>query len=227
VTALVCLLLASAPKIAAPGLTGIDIADAELQEYSGLLADKLAARGAIILTPEDIAASLGNLKPDCRANLPGCMAQLGHALQADGVVSGTVRRSGDQVQLDLQLLNKKKGLTPWFGTAPAGPPTLAALTTAANVFGDTLGLSRLKPHRASFWWVPAAIGAGFLAAGGLLAIPDVNDAKRLETDPSLSLADANVVYAHGRTFESAWIASVTAGAIALLVSVVWFLVTTP
>jgi hypothetical protein len=227
VTALVCLLLAATPKVAAPALTGVDVSDAELQQYSGLLVDKLTARGAIVLTSDDIDGLLGKAKPTCDASLPACMAQLGHALEADGVVSGTIRRNADEVTLELQLLHKKAGLTPWYGRAALGQPTLDAVATAANVFADALGLPHARPHRAGFWWVPAAIGAGFLAAGGLLAIPASNDASRLRNDPSLTLADANAVYSHGRTFETAWIASLTFGSIALLVSVVWFLVTAP
>jgi hypothetical protein len=227
VPALVLLLLASAPKIAAPGFTGIDIDDSEKVTYSGALADKLTARGAVILTPEDIDALLGKLKPDCPPGLPGCMAQVGHALQADGVVSGTVRRSGDLLTFDLQLLHKKAGLTQWSGTASSPQEALEAMSTAANVFGDAMGLSHLKAKRASFWWAPGAVGLGFLALGGILAIPASNDASRLRNDPSLTFPQAQAVYTDGRTFQSGWIASFALAGIALAISVVWFLVTKP
>jgi hypothetical protein len=227
VSPLVLLLLASAPKIAAPGLTGVDIEDSEKVTYSGALADKLTARGAVILTPEDIDALLGKLKPDCQPGLPGCMAQLGHALQADGVVSGTVRRSGDLITFELQLLHRKAGLTQWSGTASSPQEALEAMSTAANVFGDAMGLSHAKPKRASFWWTPGAVGVGFLAIGGLLAIPAANDASRLRTDPSLTLPQAQAVYLDGTRWESGWIASVSFAGIALAVSLVWLLVTKP
>jgi hypothetical protein len=227
VPALVLLLLAAAPKIAAPGFTGIDIDDAEKQTFSGALADKLAARGAVILTPEDIDAMLGKLKPDCPPALPGCMAQVGHALQADGVVSGTVRRSGDELTFDLQLLHKKAGITQWSGKASSPQEGLEAMSTAADVFGDALGLSHLKPKRSKLWWTPGALGAGLLVLGGLLAIPASNDAARLQADPTLTLAQARVVYADGRTWESAWIGCFAAAGIALAVSLVWLLVTQP
>jgi hypothetical protein len=227
VPALVLLLLASAPKIAAPGFTGVDIEDTEKQTYSGALADKLSARGAVILTPEDIDALLGKLKPDCPPALPGCMAQVGHALQADGVVSGTVRRSGNEITFDLQLLGRKAGLTHWSGSASSAEEALDAMTTAANVFGDALGLARARPKRSKLWWTPGVFGAGLLALGGLLAIPVANDASRLRTDPTLTLTQAQAVYIDGQRFEGAWIGCFAAAGIALAVSLVWLLVTQP
>ena len=50
-----------------------------------------------MLTPDDIDQILGKAKPACDASLPACMAQLGHALEADSVVSGTVRRNADDL----------------------------------------------------------------------------------------------------------------------------------
>jgi hypothetical protein len=220
------LLLAAPPKIAAPGLTGVDIADDELRTYSGLLADKLAGRGAVILEPEDIAQLLGPSKPACAPEAPDCMGRLGHALAADGVVSGTVRRNGDELTFDLQLLYKKAGLTPWSGHAASPAQAQDAIAAAATVFGDTIGLPHLRPKRSPLWWVPAAVGAGFLAIGGLLAIPDANAAASLRNDP-LTLDQANVVYTRGKTFETAWIACFAAAGIALIVSTVWLLVTKP
>jgi hypothetical protein len=225
VPALLALLLAATPKLAAPGLTGVDISDDELRSYAGLLTDKLAARGVAILTPEDIATLLGPAKPNCPADQYECMGKLGHLLSADGVVSGTVRRNGDELTFELQLLYKKAGLTPWSGRASSPAQAQDAIAAAATVFADAMGLPHLKPKRSPLWWVPAAVGAGFLAAGGLLAIPDANAASRLRTDPSLTFDQANAVYIQGKGFETAWIACFAMAGIAVLVAAVWLLVT--
>jgi hypothetical protein len=222
----VLLLLAAAPHVAMPALQGSEVGESDLRAYAEKLSDMLEARGALVLGDAVIDEQLGHMRPDCPLLETPCMTQLGSRLGVDAVITGSVRSTGFDLQIDLQLLSRKGGLTPFSARASSSSDVVLAMGSAANAFADALGLKHLKPVRSPRWWVPAAIGGGLLIIAGSFALATSHDAQQLEGASILTLPQAQGVYAQGKAFETTAIAGTVLGVVGLAVSLVWLLITT-
>jgi len=198
--------LAAAPgplKLAAPGLTGVNVSPDVALFYSNHVAQLLSLEGVQVTTATEIASMIGLERQKellgCGDSGVSCMAELANALGVDGVVTGSIGEFEGLTQINLKVVAATDGhtLAIYSGKAETQAAMLEALKAAAASIAR-----QLDPHAVSssgtarrYFWAPAAvgvaagIGAGVLlglASGQVSALRGVNGAAS-----TLSLDEAN------------------------------------
>jgi hypothetical protein len=101
----------TAPKLASPGLFGLNLDEKATTYYSEQFAQQLALRGLQVITPREIATLIGLERQKqlmgCSDDQSSCLAELSNALGADGTVTGTLGRFGTAYQIDLKILSSR------------------------------------------------------------------------------------------------------------------------
>src|SRR5690242_5299342 len=96
-------------KIAAPGLSGVNLPDALVGFYSEQLAEHLRDNGIEVVTGREMAALMGLERQrqlvGCAADSNNCLAELANALGVDGLLVGDVARLGSRFQLSVKVLS--------------------------------------------------------------------------------------------------------------------------
>lgn len=238
------LLLAAEPppelKLAAPGLTTTGLP----KDFAAPLTDHLAKSfiGVRVVTPSDIAAMLGLERQKqlagCSDDASACMAELGDALGAQGLLVGEVIQLGKAIQINLRIVEPATGKK--LATASArvrsqdvvfealtragghlreqflhamgrGPPP-GPPPTYPDVVSGTPGIRR-------FAIIPIALGlAGLGASLGCFVLSEQAYGRLTTGAPgSLTVNDALRTASDGRTFQTAAAVLLTVG---LAVSVV-------
>ena len=109
-------LLAAEPlKLAAPGLSGVDVSEAQATFFSDHFAQQLTLRGLQVTTSSQIGTLLGferqrNLL-GCKETGGSCMAELAAALGVDGVVTGSVGKFDQTFQVNVSVVSALDGRT--------------------------------------------------------------------------------------------------------------------
>lgn len=95
-------------KLAATGLSGVGISEAQAEFFTEHLAEKLTAHGFAVVTPKEIATLLGMERQKqllgCADDASSCVSEIANALGADGLVLGTIAKIGSAYQVDLKVL---------------------------------------------------------------------------------------------------------------------------
>lgn len=108
------LLVASAPaqkpKLAAPGLDGLNLEPKALQIFSDHLATQFTFEAVEVTTPAQIEAVVGLERQKqllgCQDN-SSCMMEIGDALGVDGILTGSISRFDDLYQLNLKVVSAR------------------------------------------------------------------------------------------------------------------------
>jgi hypothetical protein len=112
----VSLAAGQAPKLASPGLLGLNLDEKSTTYYSEQFAQQLAVRGMQVISQREIATLLGIERQKqllgCGDDSASCLAELGNALGADATISGSLGKFGTSYQLDLKILSSRDG-TSW------------------------------------------------------------------------------------------------------------------
>lgn len=233
-----CMVAAPEPvKLASPGLTGFKVEADAAHYYSDYLAQRLVAEGLVVTTATQMAAMIGLERQrqllGCETADSSCLAELGAALGVDGIITGTLGRFGNEVQIDVQVVSASDGrtLTAFSERVASESAVLDALSRAAKqmapVLTEKLDRTPLKPSGGGsvrpFALIPA-IGA-VLAAGSAAVFTGLSRAHydRLVSG-DLTLTQPAAFASEGSTFQSAAIGLWVGAAVLLGVAVVLFLV---
>jgi len=98
-------------KLAAPGLTGVNVSEKEAEFFNEYFSEKLSARGGIrITTSTEVTAVLGLERQrqllGCEEDV-SCLVEIAGALGVDGIVIGSVARFGDSYGVNLKVIDAK------------------------------------------------------------------------------------------------------------------------
>ncbi|MBL8916336.1 MAG: hypothetical protein JNM17_36890 [Archangium sp.] len=138
------------------------------------LALYLGERGFQVTTPADIETMLGleRQKQLLGCSEDSCIAEISAALGVAHVATGRLTRLGTRLELDVRVIRQSDGKTIATDTqATTDEAKLGELLErAAGSIARQLGLESRGPETPFRWrlWVPAALGAGALIAGGIL-----------------------------------------------------------
>ena len=96
-------------KLAAPGLSGVNVSAEEADFFNEYFAEKLSARGGIkITTASEVRAVLGLERQKqllgCDED-SACLTEIANALGVDGIVMGSVARFGDRYGINLKVID--------------------------------------------------------------------------------------------------------------------------
>lgn len=173
-TALLAILLAATapatPKLAAAGFTGVGIEAARAQFFSDHFADKLNASGAVrVITQSEMAAMLGAERQrqllGCGGEGGSCLAELAGALDARGVILGSVAKVGDEYAVQVKIVASDSTLLGLYSTrVKTEPQVLDFLDESAIDLAGKLGSTRPTAVRSKAWVVPTVVGGALLVA---------------------------------------------------------------
>lgn len=189
-------LAAPAPiKLAAPGLTALNLSPDAATYFLEHLGQQLHAQGVEVLTSTEIAALLGLERQKqllgCTDDQSSCLTEMANALGTDGLLRGSLGKFGKGYQLDLKVLSSNgQTLASLSQRVESDEALLTALDDAARGIAAQLfqALHRepLQPLAASpagpvstrwLWWTTGSLGVAALIAGTVLMI--------LAQDPSV------------------------------------------
>ena len=228
---LIAVLLAAspAPRLASPGLNGVQV-PAELVTFLGeRLATRLHDRGVEVVTSRDIATVLGQERQKqllgCAEGASSCMAELAGALGADGTVVGDVAKLGTSWHLNLKIISSRgaKVLADYSADAADEQRLLAKIDEAAEEIAEKLMPPKPKGPR-TYAWIPAAVGGASLVAGGAFFF-DASAKHDLLLNGAGPVDDAraNTLIAQGEQSQQIARIGVAIGAAALLTAGVLYL----
>lgn len=117
-TLLFCTVALATPqpvKLAAPGLSAVNVSPEVGAFFSEHLVQQLALRGLRVVSASEIGAILGLERQKqllgCSEQSSSCMAELGNALGVDGLVIGSVGRFEGTYQLNVKVLSSTDART--------------------------------------------------------------------------------------------------------------------
>lgn len=165
------------PKLASPGLTGVQITPELANFYSNHLAQRLSIEGLSVMTSGEIASLLGLERQKQLAGCSeegSCMIELANALGVDGLITGSIGKFGGLIQINLKVIASSDGrkLAIHSGTAESDEQVLGALKRAASSISEqvhnSMGIPLVKQRGGirAYWWAPTA-GAGVAAGLGI------------------------------------------------------------
>lgn len=233
--------LAAVPRLAAPGLSALNVSDREINYFSEHLAQRVAIRGLSVITRNDIQALVGmerqkELLGCSTENSASCMAELGNALGVDGVITGSIARFEDAFQLNIKVISARDGKVMALYSAEADGPKdlLGALDAAAAHIATQLGVTKATPVANSAneiatgrtirtpSVVAGAAGGALLVGGAVLFALSLNSAARLDAAAQADAPpsfDAAEVRNRGVLLEGSGYAALGVGAAAVITAV--------
>lgn len=125
-------------KLAAPGLSGFNVAQPELEFFNEHFAQQLTLQGLQVTTAKQISSLLGLERQreimGCKDAATSCMAELAAALGVEGVVTGSVGKFETSYRVNVSIVAASDGHTLAAYSARAGTSeeVLEDLTTAAK-----------------------------------------------------------------------------------------------
>lgn len=210
-------------KIAAPGLTAINLDPKLVEFYADHLAQRLGFAGVAVVSQKEIQGVLGLERQrqllGCGAE-SSCMTELAGALGVDGLLVGTLAKVADTFQLNLKVISAGDASTlcSYAVKADEEEVLLKQLNLAAKEMARELyqGLGRgpaPEPVSAEVEatsgkvrkvaWVPAVLGGAFAITGVITLVLTEQQARVLHpTAGTVSLTTAQAAAAQGATFQT-------------------------
>ena len=171
---MLALVLAQAPKLAAPAWGAVEVTPEKAQFFALHLASALRDRGVSVITSQDIAAVLGVERQKellgCSDAASSCMLELSNALGAQLILTGVVAKLESSYQVNLRVLSGADGkvVAQELVRADSQEKLLLALDDAAVSLAKQLEPKAPPGSVRGLAWIPA-VGAAVLAvAGGVL-----------------------------------------------------------
>src|SRR5262245_42583284 len=104
---------AKQPKLAAPGLTGVNLKKDRVEFFSNHFAQEMNNRGIRVITAQEVSAVLGMARAQqltgCDESATNCMAELADALGVDGVITGSIGQFGNAYQANVVIAGNGNG----------------------------------------------------------------------------------------------------------------------
>lgn len=228
-TSAVLLVLCAAPlKIAASGFTvsgdEADRANVWLERFAEVMRrDKRVE----VTTSADFAQILGIERQKqllgCTEESASCMAELANALGSDGVLVGTITRSGDSYLAVVRVIRQNTGSVWWSASGRMTGETALLDWLDEQAAGAVNALLPRPASRSVAPWVVGGVGVIGLAVGAAFVIRSnttgLEAVRAAATEPALAGALSS-----GRTENTAGIVVLCVGAAALTTSIVWLVV---
>jgi hypothetical protein len=223
-------------EIAAPDLAFVNLSADLGVLYEETFTHHLSVPGVEVMTAKKIAALVS--KERARQLLgcsdTNCLIELGNALGADAILTGSLGRVGDVFQANLSVISSRDGTT--LSARSAHAESQSDFLQLLAGLGDEMGREidrRIHPvvsvgGAGRRWsWIPA--GAGVVAAGVgtgfLLAAQGSSNqlvAAQMHTGPSLSLAQASSVSQQGQTQQTVGLIGLSVGVAAVVAGAAMF-----
>ncbi|MFZ5468759.1 MAG: hypothetical protein ACOZIN_04905 [Myxococcota bacterium] len=231
------LLAAAEPiRIAAPGLSMVNLEPKLTGFYTGTLAQQLNYQGVRVVTSEDLAALLGFERQQQLLGCPDevCRAQVTGDLGVQGLMVGQVAKTSESYRLEVRVLEAGTGkpLAAASATSPSEDGLVRSFRDVAVQLAAQLSqkLGRaLIPDTARVttrWgttkrlsWVPFGVGmAGLVTGGAGLSMAQGSYGKLTSATPDRALtpAQSEQLVASGKTQQTVGWAGVGVGAACLL-----------
>lgn len=175
-------------KLAAPGLSTLNVKPEAATYFLEHLGHQLQAQGVEVLTSSQIANLLGLERQrqllGCTDEQSSCLAEMANALGADGLVHGSLGKFGNAYQLDVQILSSSGQTLATFSRKVDGDEALLnALEVGAAALASQLfsALHRGAPKPVTtpteapaslrwLWWSTGGLGAAAMVAGVLFMV---------------------------------------------------------
>lgn len=178
-------------KLAAPGLSTLNVTPEAATYFLDHLGHQLQAQGVDVLTSSEIAALLGLERQrqllGCTDEQNSCLAEMANALGTDGLVRGSLGKFGNVYQLDLKVLSsggqtlasfskKADGDEALLSSLDAGAVVLASQLFASlhrdapKVIQSTPSVSSAPVTFRWVWWAVGGLGAASLVTGVLFMV---------------------------------------------------------
>jgi hypothetical protein len=225
-------------KLAAPGFTSAGVEASLASAWLDRLTSLLTSAGPIkVTTANDLQQVLGLERQrqlvGCESNT-SCLAELVGALGVDGILSGSLAKTGSGFLVTLRVVRPNDGtvvvtlserladekqLGAWF---EAQAPELARSVLIA--FGHPADAALIKrapaPLSPVVRWVPAIVGGAAAVGGGVCLFIAEQSATKLTT-ARLDATEIHDTASLGRTTQVLGPVLLGAGAAALFTSVIW------
>lgn len=165
------LLLSQTPKLAAPSWTAVEVSPEKAQFFALHLSSALRDRGLSVITAQDIATLLGVERQKqllgCGEDTSNCMVELGSALGAQLVLTGSIAKLETTYQVNLRVLQSADGkvVAQQAVRAETQEKLLAALDEAAGSLARQLEPRAPAGSARNVAWIPA-VGAGVFVVVG-------------------------------------------------------------
>jgi hypothetical protein len=206
------LVLSQPPKLAAPPWMTADVSAEKAQFFARHLASALRDKGLSVITEQDISTVLGVERQKqllgCGEDTSSCLVELGSALGAELILTGSIAKLESTWQVNLRVLRAGDGkvAATQLAKATSQEQLLEALDGAAAALALELGVKPPPPSARSLAWIPAVAAGGFAIAGGLfygLALGRSAELDRRlgEATPGVARADFDPIVRAGQTFE--------------------------
>jgi hypothetical protein len=174
------------PKVAIPGLSGVNVAPEMLGFYGEHLAQKLNRAGLRVVTSKEIAAVLGfeRQRQLTACTNEECAVDLAGALGADALLMGEVARIGNLLQFHFKVVDARdaKRLASFSAEVEGEDVILETLNQSAVLLANdtarslgrplpqgaaSLPIGKIESGVRRFAWIPAASGAAVAVVGGV------------------------------------------------------------
>lgn len=228
-TFLLALMVAAARvKVAATGLQAAEFPPPVAEAWVERIATIMGENGVTVTTQRDVAQLLGLERQrqllGCAEDSSDCLVELAGGLGVDGVLTGSVAKSGSSYLVTLKVLRANTGAV-WASASGrvAGEDELNDFfDSCARRFATELVGAGPAPARL-VRWVPAIAGVLVGAGGATLYGLSKADAATLRTAATVPNVNTAGVAARGSAFEAAGLTLIGVGAAAIAASVVWVL----
>lgn len=229
-------------SLAMPGLGGLGLSEEEKTFYSAHLAHQMGLAGVRVITPEDIAQIVGLERQKqllgCSDDNSTCLAEIGNALGVDGVVTGSIARLPDAVQVDVRVISPANAalLAAYTMRAPeaqlprrldqaAHDLAVAMKARLRPTEDNTAQLRKLTervpgPNLRAWSWAPAAGGVAAAGVGTWLLLSASAHLDALSPAAPITLEEAQRHRDTGKLEQTLGAAGVSVGA-ALLATGAW------
>jgi hypothetical protein len=201
----------AAPTLVSPPWKTVQV-PAELAEfYADHLAQALRREGFKVVTASELGAMLSLERQKqllgCTEEAGACIAELGSALGADGVLLVNLAKLEDLYRGNLKIVSSRDNtvLSETAVEASGQKGLLHALDEGASRLAEHLpGLRAPPPGTKRLWWVPALVAAGGAVAGtiGLVSANNQYVALRARLPTDGVNADTRALAASGSTMQT-------------------------
>ena len=100
-------------KLAAPGLTGVNLKKDRVDFFSNHFAQEMNNRGVRVITAQEVNAVIGLARTQqlmgCDESATNCVSELADALGVDGVITGSIGQFGSAYQANLVIASNGNG----------------------------------------------------------------------------------------------------------------------
>ena len=166
-----------------------EVDEKQVAVWSDVLFGELSELGVTVRRKSDLAEALGleRQKQLLGCEESSCASEIAQALDADGLINGSVGKSGSSLVLNVRVLsNTGTQLAARSVVVPNADAMVVELRPLARALAEAmqphlsgrLTIKQVTPGARRFWWLPASIGVVALGVGVGLQV----SARSLEAD---------------------------------------------